>query len=63
MFEGAVDPRTTNFRDFPAWAQASARQDDDKRPKKLAMYCTGGIRCEKASALMQDLGSGRVSIT
>ena len=60
MFEGAVDPRTTNFRDFPAWAQALARQDDDKRPKKLAMYCTGGIRCEKASALMQDLGFDEV---
>lgn len=60
MFEGAVDPRTTNFRDFPAWAQALARQDDDKRPKKLAMYCTGGIRCEKASALMKDLGFDEV---
>ena len=60
MFEGAVDPKTTNFRDFPAWAQALARQDDDKRPKKLAMYCTGGIRCEKASALMQDLGFDEV---
>ena len=60
MFEGAVDPRTTNFRDFPAWAQALARQDYDKRPKKLAMYCTGGIRCEKASALMQDLGFDEV---
>jgi UPF0176 protein len=60
MFEGAVDPMTTNFRDFPAWAQALARQDDDKRPKKLAMYCTGGIRCEKASALMQDLGFNEV---
>ena len=60
MFEGAVDPRTTNFRDFPAWAQALARQDDDKRPKKLAMYCTGGIRCEKASALLKDLGFDEV---
>ncbi len=56
MFEGAVDPKTTNFRDFPSWAEALAKQDDGKRPQKLAMYCTGGIRCEKATALMQNLG-------
>lgn len=56
MFAGAVDPKTTNFRDFPAWAKALAEQDAASRPKKLAMYCTGGIRCEKASALMQDFG-------
>ena len=54
MFEGAVDPETTNFRDFPAWAEALANSED--RPKKVAMYCTGGIRCEKASALMMDYG-------
>ncbi len=60
MFKGAVDPRTKNFRDFPAWALALAKQGDNKRPKKLAMYCTGGIRCEKASALMQDLGFDEV---
>ena len=54
MFEGAVDPETTNFRDFPAWAEALANSED--RPKKVAMYCTGGIRCEKASALMMNFG-------
>lgn len=56
MFKGAIDPGTKNFRDFPGWAQTLASADDATRPKKLAMYCTGGIRCEKASALMQDLG-------
>lgn len=56
MFKGAVDPKTSNFRDFPSWAQALANQHVGERPKKLAMYCTGGIRCEKASALMQNLG-------
>lgn len=56
MFDGAVDPETTNFRDFPKWAKALAEQPEASRPKKLAMYCTGGIRCEKASALMQDFG-------
>ena len=37
-----------------------ANQRDDRRPKKIAMYCTGGIRCEKASALMQDMGFDEV---
>ena len=53
-FEGAVDPKTENFRDFPGWADALAARDD--RPEAVAMYCTGGIRCEKASAYMKSLG-------
>jgi len=60
MFEGAVDPKTTNFRDFPSWAADLAKQPEATRPKKLAMYCTGGIRCEKASALMQNFGFNEV---
>ena len=56
MFDGAVDPQTTNFREFPSWAANLAKQPEATRPKKLAMYCTGGIRCEKATALMQDFG-------
>ena len=56
IFDGAVDPKTTNFRDFPNWAADLAQQPAASRPKKLAMYCTGGIRCEKATALMQDFG-------
>ena len=60
MFEGAVDPLTQNFRDFPEWAHALANQPPDRRPKKIAMYCTGGIRCEKASALMQTMGFDEV---
>ena len=60
MFAGAVDPMTTNFREFPEWAHSLANQPADRRPKKIAMYCTGGIRCEKASALMQDMGFDKV---
>jgi UPF0176 protein len=60
MFAGAVDPMTTNFREFPDWAHSLANQPADRRPKKVAMYCTGGIRCEKASALMQDMGFDEV---
>ena len=59
-FEGAVDPLTQNFRDFPEWAHSLANQPPPCRPKKIAMYCTGGIRCEKASALMQTLGFDEV---
>lgn len=53
-FDGAVDPQTDSFREFPEWAARLAA--DPERPRKLAMFCTGGIRCEKASALMQDMG-------
>ena len=60
MFDKAVDPMTTNFRDFPKWAATLAEQKNAAKPKKIAMYCTGGIRCEKASALMQDYGFDEV---
>lgn len=48
-FEGAVDPKTRNFSHLPAWVDANL---DPTKVKKVAMFCTGGIRCEKASALM-----------
>ena len=54
-FTGAVDPQTDSFREFPAWAENLA-SGEGGRPKKLAMFCTGGIRCEKASALMREFG-------
>jgi UPF0176 protein len=54
-FRNAIDPQVENFRDFSAWmvANAPAWQAAGKR---VAMYCTGGIRCEKTSAWMQDVG-------
>ena len=52
-FPRAVDPETDSFREFPAYAESLA-DEDRKRP--LAMFCTGGIRCEKATALMLELG-------
>jgi UPF0176 protein len=48
-FQGALDPHTTNFREFPGWVR---RNLDPARQRKVAMFCTGGIRCEKASAFM-----------
>jgi UPF0176 protein len=52
-FEGAIDPGTRTFREFPEYVR---QHFDPARHKKVAMFCTGGIRCEKASSFM--LGEG-----
>ena len=52
-FKGPVDPGTGSFRDFPAWA---AEHLDELKGRKVAMFCTGGIRCEKATAYMKSIG-------
>jgi len=52
-FHGALDPRTTNFREFPEYVRSNL---DPGKHKKVAMFCTGGIRCEKASAFMLKEG-------
>ena len=58
QFSGAIDPKTDTFRQFPNWADQLTRDSDT--PKKVAMYCTGGIRCEKASSYMKTLGFDEV---
>jgi UPF0176 protein len=52
-FPRALDPGTDSFRQFPAFAKQLA---ETSRDRPLAMFCTGGIRCEKATALMLELG-------
>lgn len=52
-FEHAVNPQTESFRAFPDYVQQNL---DPAKNKKIAMFCTGGIRCEKASAYMKKLG-------
>ena len=54
-FKSSIQPETTNFREFPAWVQQleSTRNNKDQ---KIAMFCTGGIRCEKASSFMKAKG-------
>jgi UPF0176 protein len=52
-FSGAVDPGTRSFGEFPAWWQANAHRFHNKR---IAMFCTGGIRCEKSTNWL--LGQG-----
>jgi UPF0176 protein len=53
-FEGAVDPETASFREFPAWWEANKDRFHNKR---IAMFCTGGIRCEKSTNYLLGLGS------
>lgn len=52
-FEGAVDPETETFRDFPGWWAANKDRFHNKR---IAMFCTGGIRCEKSTAFLKAQG-------
>jgi UPF0176 protein len=56
-FRGAVAPNTRHFSDLPAYVAANL---DPVRHKKIAMFCTGGIRCEKASAYLLSRGFGEV---
>ena len=52
-FEGAENPDTFSFRQFPDYVKQNL---DPKQHKKVAMFCTGGIRCEKASSMMLGMG-------
>ncbi len=52
-FRGAVDPGTRSFRDFPAWWEANRDRFHNKR---IAMFCTGGIRCEKSTNYLLSQG-------
>ncbi len=56
-FVGAIDPGTRSFREFPSWFEAErARLLGDHPQPKVAMFCTGGIRCEKATAFLKAQG-------
>jgi UPF0176 protein len=52
-FTNAINPNTTTFREFPQWA---AEHLDKTKHKKVAMFCTGGIRCEKSTAYLKEQG-------
>jgi UPF0176 protein len=54
-FQNALDPETSSFREFPDWVK-KFKNSEDNTNKKIAMFCTGGIRCEKASSLMKEEG-------
>ncbi|WP_084049647.1 rhodanese-related sulfurtransferase [Deinococcus hopiensis] len=52
-FQGAVNPEIGSFREFPAWVNEHLQ---DSRGRKIAMFCTGGIRCEKSTSLLLGMG-------
>jgi UPF0176 protein len=56
-FAGAIDPETASFRDFPAWFRAQRERllGQGQQPR-VAMFCTGGIRCEKSTAFLKAEG-------
>lgn len=60
-FRGAIDPKTCHFRDFPAWFRDNReRLLAGRKTPKIAMFCTGGIRCEKATAFVKAEGIDEV---
>ena len=56
-FENAINPETETFRDFPDYVQQNL---DPQKHKKVAMFCTGGIRCEKSTAFLKQQGFDEV---
>jgi len=58
-FEGAINPNIKTFTELPAWLDAQPALQGGKKPK-VAMFCTGGIRCEKSTALMKMRGFDEV---
>lgn len=60
-FAGAIDPKTKSFREFPEWVRAHRDEWERGAEKpKIAMFCTGGIRCEKATAFLKAEGLDQV---
>ncbi|RUO36758.1 hypothetical protein CWE13_07870 [Aliidiomarina shirensis] len=56
-FKGAINPKTETFREFPEYVKEHL---DKEKHKKVAMFCTGGIRCEKSTAYLKELGFNEV---
>ena len=62
-FKGAINPNTQHFSEFPKWLKNWHKQQQETPTKpmpKLALFCTGGIRCEKATAYARQLGFAEV---
>ncbi|MGB2264036.1 MAG: rhodanese-related sulfurtransferase, partial [Glaciecola sp.] len=56
-FKHAIDPKTDTFRQFPQYVKENL---DPEKNKKVAMFCTGGIRCEKSTAYLKEQGFDEV---
>ena len=60
-FEGAIDPETKSFREFPEWFRGKrAEFEAEGKTPRIAMFCTGGIRCEKSTAFVKAEGLDEV---
>ncbi len=56
-FDKAINPNIKNFREFPSWVSKNLlKRDSEIKNKKIAMFCTGGIRCEKSTSYLKSLG-------
>ena len=55
-FKNSINPKTSNFKEFPNWVKKQKFTEEVKKSKNIAMFCTGGIRCEKASSYMKNEG-------
>jgi len=55
-FKDSLNPKTAKFREFPKWINKKKFTSQEKSNKNIAMFCTGGIRCEKASSFMKKEG-------
>ena len=56
-FQNSINPNTKNFSEFPKWVDDNLEKSlGNKHPKNIAMFCTGGIRCEKATSLLKKKG-------
>ena len=60
-FKNSLNQNTIKFREFPEWVRKQKFSDNEKQNRKFAMFCTGGIRCEKASSFMLKEGFKDVS--
>jgi len=55
-FKNSINPKTSNFKEFPKWVKKQKFTQEVKKTKNIAMFCTGGIRCEKATSYMKNEG-------
>lgn len=58
-FKNAINPYNKSFKEFPEWVREKFK-NIDKSKAKIGMFCTGGIRCEKSTAMMKDMGFANV---
>lgn len=59
-FISSIEPNTENFCDFPAWFSTWIKENNINYKQKIGMYCTGGVRCEKSTAYLKEIGFNNV---